>query len=141
MSRPFISEELRRKVEERAAFRCEYCQTPMEISTQRYEVEHIVPVSENGPSSPENLALSCRGCNSHKFNRTEAFDEISGIQVPLYNPRTDHWNTHFTWDKNPLYLKGLTSKGRATIIALKINRPQLISVRGILQQIHRHPPV
>jgi len=127
-------------VEERAAYRCEYCLIPMETSTQRYEIEHIIPLSKKGLSSRDNLALSCRGCNSYKYIRTEAFDDISEKQVPLYNPRADQWETHFAWDRNPLYLKGLTPEGRATIIALKLNRPQLISVRGILQQIHRHPP-
>ena len=140
MSRPFISDELRRMVEERAAYRCEYCLTPMETSTQRFEVEHIIPVSKKGLTSLHNLALSCRGCNSFKYIRTEAVDDISGKKVPLYNPRANHREAHFAWDKNPLYLKGLTPKGRATIIALKLNRPQLISVRSILQQIHKHPP-
>ena len=140
MSRISNSHELRQLVESRAANRCEYCLTPMEISTQPFEIEHIVPLSKKGLSTPENLALSCRGCNSHKYNKTEAKDDISDKKVPIYNPRTDQWKKHFAWDRNPLYLKGLTPIGRATIQALKLNRAQLISVRRILQQIHLHPP-
>ncbi|KGE86056.1 MAG: HNH endonuclease [Phaeodactylibacter xiamenensis] len=140
MSRNSHSHELRQLVETRAVSRCEYCLTPMEISTQPFEIEHIIPLSKKGLSTPENLALSCRGCNSHKYNKTEAVDNISDKKVPIYNPRADQWKTHFAWDRNPLYLKGLTPTGRATIQALKLNRAQLISVRRILQQIHMHPP-
>ena len=89
MSRFSNSNELRKFVESRAANRCEYCLTPMEISTQPFEIEHIIPLSKKGLSTPENLALSCRGCNSHKYNKTQAKDDISGKKVSIYNPRQE----------------------------------------------------
>ena len=140
MSRSKISEELREEVEKRAEYRCEYCQTTLEISTQRFEIEHIKALAKSGTNHPDNLALSCRGCNAHKHSKTKGHDEITGKKVDLYHPRLDNWSEHFAWDQDPLYLIGLTPKGRATISALKMNRTQLISVRNLLQQLHMHPP-
>lgn len=135
-----ISKHLRAKVEEHAKRRCEYCQTTMAISTQRFEVEHIKPLSSGGKTELNNLALSCRGCNSYKHTQTHALDKISGNYVQLYNPRRDVWEEHFTWGKVPFLLEGLTAKGRASIEALHLNRSQLVSVRKILQHVHLHPP-
>lgn len=141
MARKKISEQLRGKVAERAKFRCEYCQTTMEMSTQRFEIEHVQPNSKGGETRYENLALSCRGCNSHKFIKTKGFDKITQTTVSLFNPREDNWETHFAWDKDPLFLIGLTAIGRATIESLQLNRPQLISVRNLLRKAHLHPPL
>jgi hypothetical protein len=141
VSKRKITEAIRELVEERAAYRCEYCQTTLEISTQRFEIEHIKALAKGGTNDLSNLALSCRGCNAHKHSKIKGFDEITGKKVFLYNPREDHWPEHFAWDQNPLYLLGLTPRGRATIGALKMNRAQLISVRSLLQQLHKHPPV
>ena len=140
MSKRSISESIRQQVEKRAAYRCEYCQTIMESSTQRFEMEHIIPLSKGGQSLLKNLALSCRGCNSFKQNKMEGFDSLTELFVPLFNPRKDIWKEHFAWDTNPLFLIGLTATGRATIETLKPNRSQLIGVRKLLEKINLHPP-
>ena len=114
----------------------------MDSSTERFEVEHIIPLSKNGLSILENLTLACRGCNSHKYNKVQGTDELTDSMVDLFNPRKDSWIEHFTWDtSNPVYMVGLTAKGRGTISTLKLNRPPLISVRTLLQKIQLHPPV
>lgn len=51
---------------ERAGYRCEYCHAPEEVFNFPFEVEHIVPSSGGGASVLENLALSCRACNTYK---------------------------------------------------------------------------
>ncbi len=132
---------MRSEVGKRASYRCEYCQTTMEMSTQRFEVEHITPVALGGLTNLENLALSCRGCNSFKYTKVVGFDRITGKDFPLFDPRKNIWSEHFAWDKNPLYVRGLTPTGRATVQTLQLNRPQLISVRRLLQMIHLHPPI
>lgn len=135
-------ESLRAQVEKRAAYRCEYCLTIMDSSTERFEVEHIIPISRSGLTVLENLALACRGCNSCKYNKIQGMDELTGSTVDLFNPRKHIWTEHFIWDaSNPVYVVGLTSIGRATIASLKLNRPQLISVRTLLQKIQLHPPL
>ncbi|MCU0348393.1 MAG: HNH endonuclease [Saprospiraceae bacterium] len=121
--------------------RCEYCLSPEAFSTQPFELDHIIPESLGGEPLLQNLAYACRGCNSHKFNKTTAVDAITGLTTDLFNPRTQAWSEHFAWDTDPLYLIGLTPTGRATIDALQLNRPKLIELRGLLLEIHRHPPI
>ena len=139
MSKRFVSESIREQVEKRALDCCEYCQTIMGSSTERFEMEHVIPLSKGGQSLLGNLALSCRGCNSFKHNKIEGFDSLTELFVPLFNPRKDVWKEHFAWDTNPFFLIGMTASGRATIETLKLNRPQLISVRTLLKKINLHP--
>ena len=136
-----IPEELRTKVELQAGHKCEYCQTIMDCSPTRFEVEHILPLSKSGLTILINLALACRGCNLFKYNKIFGIDELTGATAPLFNPREDDWKKHFAWDiTNPLLMVGLTATGRATISTLKLNRNQLISVRTFLFKLQMHPP-
>lgn len=141
MSRHRISEEWKKLVSERACHRCEYCQSPVDFSTQDFETDLVTPESKGGLVILENIAQACRGCNGHKFNKTKALDPLGGKIVPLFNPRKDVWSNHFAWDSDPVYLIGLTPTGRATIEALQLNRRRLLILRRNLQNIHRHPPV
>ncbi len=56
-----VSSQLRRIVTERARGCCEYCQSQEIYSTQSFSVEHITPVSKNGETTADNLALACQG--------------------------------------------------------------------------------
>jgi len=140
MSKRKINEKTRTKVEKRADFKCEYCKSPMLTSTQRFEIEHVKPISLGGRTILKNLALACRGCNGHKYNKTNSLDEVSGETVDLFNPRKDRWNNHFAWDTEVEFFVGLTAKGRASINALKLNRKQLIGLRRFLIKNQLHPP-
>lgn len=140
MSSNKINEKTRIKVEKRANEKCEYCLSPMEFSTQRFEIEHIYPISLGGKTILSNLALACRGCNGFKAARIQAFDKISNEKVTLFHPRKDSWNKHFAWDTKPEFIIGLTPNGRATIVALKLNRSFLISLRKHLIRFQMHPP-
>ncbi len=133
--------DLKTELAKLAHFRCEYCLSPAAFSTQSFELDHIIPESHGGLTVLENAANCCRGCNSHKYNKTTAIDEVTGLTVSLFNPRKQKWQEHFAWDTDPLHLIGLTPTGRATIDALQLNRPKLIELRANLQEIHRHPPV
>lgn len=57
-----IPASTRRKVLEAGA--CAYCR-----STQRLEVDHILPVSRGGTNRKSNLQVLCRDCNSIKRAR------------------------------------------------------------------------
>lgn len=52
--------------------------------------------------------------------------------VPLFHPRRDNWTEHFLWVGPEL--KGLTAIGRATIVVLAINNPEVVSLRIALQE-------
>lgn len=40
----------------RAGHRCEYCHAPEVIFNFPFEVEHIIPISHDGPDHKDNLA-------------------------------------------------------------------------------------
>ena len=90
-----VSAAMRRLVRDRARRRCEYCMTPEAFAPEAFSIEHILPRSKLGRSSAENLALSCQGCNNHKFTRTRALDPVTNLMVPLYHPRQQAWHEHF----------------------------------------------
>lgn len=141
MTKPrYVSSELRNLVSKRANFICEYCKCQENFSADSFSVEHIKPVALGGETVEQNLAYACLGCNSHKATKILAIDPISEIKVPLFNPRIQIWHEHFTWDKNFTEIIGLTSVGRATIEALKLNRKGVINLRWALFAVGKHPP-
>ncbi len=93
-----------------------------------FEVDHIIPTSRGGPDVLDNLALSCRGCNLFKADRTGAKDEETGVEVRLFNPRSDDWAEHFAVDPTGT-IRGRTGPGRATVALLQMNRPIQLAAR------------
>jgi len=134
-----VPASLRREVIERAKGFCEYCRSDSEFSDSPFDVEHIVPISQNGKTEFANLALSCHGCNLYKSRRTEGFDVISERLSILFNPRKDIWNEHFGWAKNYTIIVGLTPIGRVTVEVLKLNRKGLINRRKSLYVAGEYP--
>lgn len=134
-----ISLSTRKTVEKRANYLCEYCLSPQDFSTQSHSIEHILPKIKKGSDEPENLALACQGCNSYKSDKTEAVDPVTKIISPLYNPRTDIWEDHFTWSDDYSEIIGTTAKGRATVSLLKLNRQGVINLRKVLILYGEHP--
>lgn len=131
---------LREFINQRAEGRCEYCRSPAAFAHQSFSLEHIQPRSRKGKRSPANLALSCQGCNNHKYNRTRADDPVSGASVPLFHPRRHAWGDHFAWSEDATQILGLTPIGRATVEALQLNREALVNLRRVLVQAGEHPP-
>ena len=93
-----------------------------------------------GGATLDNLALSCQGCNSHKYDKTEGRDPVSQKIVPLFHPRQQRWSDHFTWNEDFTFMIGLTSTGRATVAELNLNREGLINLRELLILVKKHPP-
>lgn len=105
-----------------------------------FEFEHIIPRSAGGETVFENLCLACPSCNRYKATRQTAVDPITGETVSLFHPQRQLWEEHFSWNNDATEIIGLTPVGRATISALKMNRPQLIRVRGMWVKMGEHPP-
>src|SRR5262249_15575466 len=124
---------------QRAQGRCEYCRSPADFAHQSFSLEHIRPRSRGGKRSLDNLALSCQGCNNHKYNRMKARDPVSGANVPLFHPRKQPWSDHFAWSDDAIQVLGLTRIGRATVEALQLNREALVNLRRVLVQAGEHP--
>jgi len=140
MTRQRVKAEPRRRVFERARHYCEYCRSPERYSPDPFAVEHIVPVIKGGTTTLSNLALSCQGCNSHKYDKTEGRDPVSKKVAPLYHPRRQRWSDHFTWNEDCTLVIGLTPTGRATVAEMDLNREGLINLRDLLILVKRHPP-
>lgn len=139
MPRIHISARLQRIVIRRAKARCEYCQSLADYATETYAIEHIIPISRGGGNDLSNLALSCSGCNAHKYNKTTAPDPADGKIAQLFHPRLERWQAHFCWSEDYTRIIGLTPTGRATVESLQMNRPGLINMRKLLYLIGKHP--
>ena len=140
MSEKAIPVELRRLVTTRARHCCEYCRTQSHYSADPLTIDHITPRSVGGPTVADNLALCCHGCNQHKARRISARDAVTDSLVSLFNPRTQSWEEHFTWNQDFTLMLGMTPAGRATIAALQLNRSGLVNLRRVLYMVGEHPP-
>lgn len=132
-----IPDDLRKLVIERAQNRCEYCGLSQMGQAATFHVDHIIPVSADGQTISENLALACVGCSLHKSARSMVSDPVTGELVPIFHPRQDNWHTHFRWEG--VLAVGLTPTGRATLDVLKMNRPIMLSIREEERFWGRHP--
>ncbi|MCI0713634.1 MAG: HNH endonuclease [Chloroflexi bacterium] len=126
-----------RRVHERAAYLCEYCQTGQRVTGQAMHVEHINPGDDN---DLDNLCLSCPSCNLSKAQATSAPDPETGDIVSLFNPRRQVWSEHFVWVQDGTLIQGLTPVGRATVVRLRMNRIRIVEVRKIWVRTGEHPP-
>jgi hypothetical protein len=104
-----------------------------------FHIEHVVPSSAGGSDSVDNLALSCPSCNLGKSNRVQVPDPETEQPVPLFNPRTDRWSDHFTWDED-WRIVPLTLVGRATVAALNLNHPRRVLIREAEEWFDLFPP-
>jgi hypothetical protein len=60
--------------------------------------------------------------------------------VALFNPRTQVWSKHFRWSSDGTLILGLTSVGRVTIEALRLNNELAVEVRRNWVLGGWHPP-
>ena len=118
-----IGMSLRQTIEERARYRCSYCQSQMRILGASLTVDHIIPESLGGATTIENLCLACWDCNLLKSNRITAIDPRSGMAVRIFHPNRQIWAEHFRWSVDGLRVIGITAIGRATTATLRLNRP------------------
>jgi hypothetical protein len=133
--------EIRVRVRERARGFCEYCRIEEASTGHEFTLDHVSPESRGGPTTPENLAYACIGCNVRKSNKTHAPDPVDGETAPLFNPRLQRWSDHFCWSSDTRLILGLTPTGRATVVALSRNRPLLITYRILMTRNGMHPPI
>ena len=136
----YIPENLRSRIEQTDRRRCCYCLTSEANSGIPMTFDHILPVSKGGLTTLENICLACRSCNEFKSNVTEAIDPLTGEKMPLFNPRQQKWSDHFAWSLDSIRVEGLTSIGRATITALRMNNSVITAARWRWAISGWHPP-
>jgi hypothetical protein len=114
-----IPADLRRLVQDRAGGRCEYCLLNETTSPYTHEVDHLIARKHGGQTVSENLALACLACNRRKGSDLTTIDPVTGIVVPLFNPRVQRWSDHFALAG--AIINGLTPIGRGTVFLLALN--------------------
>ncbi|MEL0592430.1 MAG: HNH endonuclease signature motif containing protein [Planktothrix rubescens PR222] len=128
----YIPAQLRRLVEQRANYCCEYCQVTADFSFFPHEVDHVIPEKHGGLTQADNLAYSCWRCNRYKGSDLGSFDPKTGQFSFLFNPRTQSWLDHFHLEN--YHLIGLTPEGRTTINLLQLNTDERIIERRRLKE-------
>lgn len=126
----YISTNLRRYIEERASFICEYCLLDSSLSFFPHEVDHIIAVKHGGKTDQDNLALACWRCNRYKGTDLGSFDPQTNIFSFLFNPRLQNWSERFTVEETKIV--GLTPEGCTTSNLLQLNSDERLTERGRL---------
>ncbi|MCC6629966.1 MAG: HNH endonuclease [Chloroflexi bacterium] len=123
-----------------AGGRCGYCRSSEQVTGNPLVLDHLQPRARGGTDVEANLWPACSQCNSFKQARVRARDPESGAVVPLFDPRRQRWEDHFAWTEGGRLIVGRTSTGRATVTALRLNRPLLVAARGLWIDAGLHPP-
>lgn len=137
----YISVELQRRIRAHFGNSCAYCRTAESLTVTSFEFDHIFPRSAGGKTIFENLCLACPSCNRYKASQQMAVDPVTLWKVGLFHPHFQLWTDEFAWSEDATEIVGLTQIGRATIFALKMNRPQMTRIRGMWVKLGEHPPV
>jgi hypothetical protein len=140
VSSTYVSAALRRLVIARARSSCEYCLIHDDDTFHGCQVDHVVSEKHGGPTEEGNLALACSACNRRKGSDIGSIVPESGRFVRLFNPRTDAWDEHFTFDERVLSIVPLTEIGTVTVRVLGLNEPDRLLERRFLHAAGRYPP-
>ena len=128
-----IPVRLRRLVTSRAGNRCEYCGLRQEHAPfTPFHIEHAIARQHGGGDDLSNLALACHHCNLHKGPNLTGIDPRTREVVPLFHPRKDRWKEHFELDSAEI--RGLTTRGRATVQVLNMNSEDRLVLRMELRK-------
>ena len=90
----WINDELRQSVADRAKQLCEYCLIAEADTFYGCEIDHIISLKHGGSSDSDNLAYACALCNRAKGSDVGSIS-MTGDFLGFFNPRSDHWATHF----------------------------------------------
>ena len=82
---------------------------------------------------PTLLRHTRRRCNRRKGPNVGSFDPLTGILVPLFNPRTHTRTSHFEWDGATI--QPLTPEARATVRILRLNDADRVAERQRLMEV------
>lgn len=70
MSKESIPRRIRTMVIERDGRRCVFCGVDLEI--KEIHIDHVIPESKGGPTTYDNLQVTCRKCNTEKGALSES---------------------------------------------------------------------
>jgi 5-methylcytosine-specific restriction endonuclease McrA len=64
-----IPTRLRRQVTKRDGYHCVYCDE--DLTHKEIHLDHVIPESQGGPTTYDNLQVTCKKCNTAKGILTE----------------------------------------------------------------------
>jgi len=140
MSKTTIPTKLRNRILQRDKFRCVYCPSQQSLLGSGLTLDHVIPQSLGGSSTEDNLCTACYDCNLIKADRIHYLDPATELRVSLFDPTHQQWRDHFRWNTDKTKIEGLTPTGRATVEALRLNRPKLVIARRYWLKTGIHPP-
>ena len=120
----------RELVRRRAGQRCEYCHiSERAVPYLVFHVDHIIAKQhlDEVSDDPQGLAWACSECNYHKGPNLVSIDPETNEQAPIFNPRSQEWESHFVVQDGRIV--GATPSGRATARLLNMNAPRLVRLR------------
>ena len=85
MSKERIPTHLRRRVIERDGLRCVYCDE--DLTDKEVHLDHVIPESQGGPTTYNNLQVTCRKCNLSKsvLSESEFMDKLRNRAINILN--------------------------------------------------------
>jgi hypothetical protein len=131
-----IGPALRERIIRRAGNRCEYCRIHQDDAGFTLQVDHILSRKHGGQTVESNLALACLLSNRFKGSDISSVNE-RGLLVRLLNPRQDRWGDHLEYDGPRIFAR--SEVGEATVRTLKLNAPERVEERRVLQSLRRYP--
>lgn len=140
MPRMRIPAGSRRRLSAEFQNRCAYCRAPTIITGAQLVIDHIQPQASGAETVWENLCVACHSCNEFKSAQVRAVDPRRGKRVRLFHPRRQQWRDHFRWSEDGSEIIGVSSAGRATVAALKMNHPFIVEARRRWALVGWHPP-
>ncbi|MBD2325654.1 HNH endonuclease signature motif containing protein [Alkalinema sp. FACHB-956] len=137
MERPYISQEIRQLVINRADRLCEYCLIHSDDTVLGCSIDHIISLKHNGPNEANNLAYACIFCNRYKGSDIGSIIWETQEFIRFYNPRRDQWSEHFRLEQSTIM--PVSSIGEVTVRILGFNDRNRLMERQILIDQGRYP--
>src|SRR5207245_1147221 len=81
----------------------------------------------------DTLALACTQCNFHKGTNLTGIDPETGKTTPLFHPRRERWDDHFS--RAEANIIGRTAAGRTTAWLLEMNSGDRLRLRNSLLRL------
>lgn len=77
---------------------CQYCK--VKVPRSEFTYDHVVPKSQGGPTTWENVVVCCTPCNQKKSGRTPEQARMTLAQKPMRPTKVnDSIKLTFTWNK------------------------------------------
>jgi HNH endonuclease len=139
MERPYLSQDLRRLVIDRADRLCEYCLIHADDTILGCSIDHVISLKHRGPNDASNLAYACIFCNRYKGSDIGSIIWETQEFVRFYHPRRDAWGEHFRLDITTI--TPISSIGEVTARILGLNDRDRLLERQVLinRGLYPHP--